>query len=164
MARCSAQHNPLAERSRSSSLVNFLGAGARMAVEGAEGLGITSQEATLVLQASWFNRSSCNRTKEMAAISVFGCGLVGFFWAVMAGVEDEEEGVSNPEKTAVKSDRIQRKIIAYVLFYQTEFASKKQHILDVNFQLKPEEIVQNFDGKTSVQMKATIRIKEISTA
>ncbi|RWW50511.1 hypothetical protein BHE74_00043215 [Ensete ventricosum] len=44
-----------------------------MLVEGAEGFGIAGRGATLVLQASWFNRSSCNRAKEMAAISMYGC-------------------------------------------------------------------------------------------
>ncbi|RRT47547.1 hypothetical protein B296_00037643 [Ensete ventricosum] len=45
--------------------------GAWMTVEGV--FGIAGREATLVLRASWFNRSSCNRAKEMAAISMYGC-------------------------------------------------------------------------------------------
>ncbi|RWW45499.1 hypothetical protein BHE74_00048700 [Ensete ventricosum] len=67
------QHGPLVDRSESSSIINFLGAGARMAVEGAEGYGITGQRVTLVLRASWFNHSSCICEKEIAAISVYNC-------------------------------------------------------------------------------------------
>ncbi|RZR79684.1 hypothetical protein BHM03_00005476 [Ensete ventricosum] len=60
------------------------GTGVGMAVEGAEGFGIAGRGATLVLRASWFNRSSYSRGKEMAAISVYGCraftspGISGF--------------------------------------------------------------------------------------
>ncbi|RWW13322.1 hypothetical protein GW17_00022974 [Ensete ventricosum] len=65
------QHNPLAERSRTSSLVNFFGMGTQMAVEGAVGLGIAGRGATLVLRTSWFNRSSWICAKEIVAIRVF---------------------------------------------------------------------------------------------
>ncbi|RRT72670.1 hypothetical protein B296_00008299 [Ensete ventricosum] len=60
------------------------GTGVGMAVEGAEGFGIADRGATLVLRASWFNRSSYSHGKEMAAISVYGCraftspGISGF--------------------------------------------------------------------------------------
>ncbi|RWV96729.1 hypothetical protein GW17_00040538 [Ensete ventricosum] len=67
------QHNPLVDRLRSSSLVNFFGARARMAVEGAEGFGMAGRGATLVLRTSWFNRSSWILAKEIAAIRVYGC-------------------------------------------------------------------------------------------
>ncbi|RWW57953.1 hypothetical protein BHE74_00035228 [Ensete ventricosum] len=42
---------PLADHSRSSSLVNSFGAGAWMVVEGAVGLGMASRGAILVLHA-----------------------------------------------------------------------------------------------------------------
>ncbi|RWW59921.1 hypothetical protein BHE74_00033114 [Ensete ventricosum] len=64
------QHNPLADRSQSSSLVNFFGAGAWKAVEVAVGLNMAGWGVTLVLHTSWFNRSSWIRTKEITAISV----------------------------------------------------------------------------------------------
>ncbi|RZS13718.1 hypothetical protein BHM03_00045333 [Ensete ventricosum] len=44
---------------------------AQMAVKGAEGFGIAGREATLVLRASWFNRSPCICAKEIAAIRVY---------------------------------------------------------------------------------------------
>ncbi|RRT37763.1 hypothetical protein B296_00034243 [Ensete ventricosum] len=56
----------------SSSLVNLFGAGAQMAVEGAVGLNMAGQGVTLVLRASWFNRSSWIRVKEITAIRVYG--------------------------------------------------------------------------------------------
>ncbi|RWV83974.1 hypothetical protein GW17_00054356 [Ensete ventricosum] len=75
-------HNSLVDRSRSSSLVNFFGAGAWMAVEGAVGLGMAGRGATLVLRTSWFNCSSWIRVKEIAAIGVYGfspcCDFLGF--------------------------------------------------------------------------------------
>ncbi|RRT62937.1 hypothetical protein B296_00002483 [Ensete ventricosum] len=44
-----------------------------MAVEGAVGLGMAGQGATLVLRASWFNRSSWICAKEIIAIRVYDC-------------------------------------------------------------------------------------------
>ncbi|RZS13221.1 hypothetical protein BHM03_00044774 [Ensete ventricosum] len=44
--------------SQSSSHVNFFGWEGPLAAGGAEGLGAASQVVTLVLRASWFNRSS----------------------------------------------------------------------------------------------------------
>ncbi|RWV78130.1 hypothetical protein GW17_00060953 [Ensete ventricosum] len=67
------QHNPLADRSRSSTLINFFGVGTRIAVEGAIGLGMAGHGVTLVLRASWFNRSSWIPAKKIAAIRVYGC-------------------------------------------------------------------------------------------
>ncbi|RWW70231.1 hypothetical protein BHE74_00022094 [Ensete ventricosum] len=67
------QHNPLADRSRSLSLVNYFGARACMAVEGAVGLSMAGWGATLVLRTSWFNRSSRIHAKKIAAIRVYGC-------------------------------------------------------------------------------------------
>ncbi|RRT72964.1 hypothetical protein B296_00029268 [Ensete ventricosum] len=67
------QHNPLAERSRSSSLINVFGARAHMVVEGAIGLSMVGREVTLVLRTSWFNHSSWIRVKEITAIRVYGC-------------------------------------------------------------------------------------------
>ncbi|RWW54900.1 hypothetical protein BHE74_00038492, partial [Ensete ventricosum] len=64
---------PLADCSRSSSLVNFFGAETRMAVEGAEGFAMASWEVTLVLCTSWFIHSSRILAKELAAIRVYGC-------------------------------------------------------------------------------------------
>ncbi|RWW49501.1 hypothetical protein BHE74_00044319 [Ensete ventricosum] len=64
---------PLVDHSQSSSLVNSFGAGARMAVEGAEGFGMASQGATLVLPTLWFNRSSWILAKEITTIRVYGC-------------------------------------------------------------------------------------------
>ncbi|RRT52462.1 hypothetical protein B296_00021476 [Ensete ventricosum] len=55
-----------------SSLVNFFGARAWMAVEGAVGLGMAGRGATLVLRTSWFNCSSWIRAKKIAAIRVYG--------------------------------------------------------------------------------------------
>ncbi|RRT49205.1 hypothetical protein B296_00019075, partial [Ensete ventricosum] len=43
------------------------------AVEGAVGLSMAGQGVTLVLCASWFNRSSWIRGKEIIAIRVYGC-------------------------------------------------------------------------------------------
>ncbi|RWV85843.1 hypothetical protein GW17_00052330 [Ensete ventricosum] len=51
----------------------FFGAGARMVAEGAVGLDMAGRGATLVLRASWFNRSSWIRAKEIAGIRVYGC-------------------------------------------------------------------------------------------
>ncbi|RWV94898.1 hypothetical protein GW17_00042525 [Ensete ventricosum] len=67
------QHNPLADHSRSSFLVNFFGAGAWMAIEGAVGLGMAGRGATLVLHTSWFNCSSWIRAKEITTVRVYGC-------------------------------------------------------------------------------------------
>ncbi|RRT54453.1 hypothetical protein B296_00047623 [Ensete ventricosum] len=64
-------NSPFTNRSQSSSLTNLFGAGAQMAVEGAEGFDIAGRGATLILQASWFKRSSCSRAKEIAAIRVY---------------------------------------------------------------------------------------------
>ncbi|RWW55778.1 hypothetical protein BHE74_00037546 [Ensete ventricosum] len=66
-------HEELAKRSRNSSLVIFFGEGAWMAVEGAIGLGMAGRGATLVLRASWFNRSSWICTKEIVALRVYDC-------------------------------------------------------------------------------------------
>ncbi|RRT49910.1 hypothetical protein B296_00043755, partial [Ensete ventricosum] len=63
----------MADRSRSSSLVNFFGAGVSMAVEGVVGLGMTGRGVTIVLHTSWFNCSSWIYAKEIAAIRVYGC-------------------------------------------------------------------------------------------
>ncbi|RWW69029.1 hypothetical protein BHE74_00023385 [Ensete ventricosum] len=46
------------------------------------------------------------------------------FGAVVSREEDEEKGVSNLETQQQKSDRIQRKIAAYMQFCRTEFAGK----------------------------------------
>ncbi|RWV76781.1 hypothetical protein GW17_00062501 [Ensete ventricosum] len=46
--------------------------GARMAVEGAVGLDMASRGATLVLRASWFNRSFLIRVKEIAVVREYG--------------------------------------------------------------------------------------------
>ncbi|RWW46230.1 hypothetical protein BHE74_00047851 [Ensete ventricosum] len=67
------QHNPLADHLRSSSLVNFFSVGAQMVVEGAVGLGMAGRGVTLVLRASWFDRSSWIYGKEIVAIRVYGC-------------------------------------------------------------------------------------------
>ncbi|RWW38646.1 hypothetical protein BHE74_00056110 [Ensete ventricosum] len=67
------QHNPLVDRSRNSTLVNFFGVVARMAVEGVVGLGMAGQGVTLILRASWFNRSSWICAKEITAIRLYGC-------------------------------------------------------------------------------------------
>ncbi|RRT31444.1 hypothetical protein B296_00054399, partial [Ensete ventricosum] len=44
-----------------------------MAVEGAVGLGMAGQGATLILHTSWFNCSSWIRVKKITAIRVYGC-------------------------------------------------------------------------------------------
>ncbi|RWV80434.1 hypothetical protein GW17_00058297 [Ensete ventricosum] len=62
----------LVDHSRSSSLVNFFGTGAWMAVEGVVGLGMAGRGATLVLHTSWFNCSSWICAKEITAIRVYG--------------------------------------------------------------------------------------------
>ncbi|RZS01434.1 hypothetical protein BHM03_00031278 [Ensete ventricosum] len=44
-----------------------------MAVEGAVGFGMAGQGATIVLHASWFNRSSWIRAKKIITIRLYGC-------------------------------------------------------------------------------------------